>query len=115
MSDRAITIPPSFKTAPNTESYTMQHFFAEFIWPFPRWSDDEHWGDRQIDLGAKLENLGPGDVWELREADWEKIRDAAKAAQLTGRPYPPNVAPKLRYMQRAILQANIIPAPSPVK
>lgn len=116
MSNRVVQVPEPFinhqrLVAPgggvveHDEPYGFREFVVEFAWPYPKWDAEEAWQDAQIRIGAALAAEPLPEELVLEEMDWEKLREAVKAATIRG-PH----APRLRVMQRAVRLAESVAA-----
>jgi len=102
MHDREFTKPHAinFGTAEKPAMYPFEAYVGEFIWGYEKWGEDG-WDEAQIRIGETIEGTAPGEPVKLSLDDWEKLREANKAAQLKG-----PMAHKLRKMHKAIKQAS---------
>ena len=83
-------------------TYSFEDYLGEFVWGYAKWNTEDGWDESQIRLGDVIERTEPGQVVRIEELDdWERLREANKAAELRG-----VFAPKLRKMQRAIKSAH---------
>jgi hypothetical protein len=97
MADRKITIPDSISV--RGTQYTFAMFLGEFVWSYPKWSEDG-WEEACIRIGEAVDLLEQNGELLLTLEDFEKLREAVKAANISG-----PLAPKLRKMSRAIRSA----------
>jgi hypothetical protein len=103
MADRTFKKPDSFQVkvrmpdgTETTAPYGFDDFLVEYVWPHAKWNEDA-WEEAQIRIGDALEGVEDGGDVGLKLEDWEKLREAVKAAQIGGR-----YAPKVRRMTRAV-------------
>ena len=103
MHDREFIKPNAinFGTAEHPAMYPFEAYLGEFVWSFDKWGEDG-WDEAQIRIGEAVEAAKPGDTVKLSLDDWEKLREANKAAQLKG-----PMAHKLRKLQRVIKCATV--------
>jgi hypothetical protein len=108
MGDRVFLKPEPFELpahvqtlGPTARLYPAEAFFGEFVWPFDKWGTTEDWGDAQIRIGDLLEATAPGRPIVLSLEDYEKLREAVRAAKIGG-----SFAHKLRRMARQITSAK---------
>ena len=109
---RYITIPETVHLKkPDGELYDEPLPFVEWICQailnLPMWgkqAGSQHSDDMVLisgDIEDRLEDAEPGDVVELGEVEWEKLREAIKNA-----PYIPHDARQIRSYLRAIRNAD---------
>jgi hypothetical protein len=106
MADRTFTVPECFQVkvmlpdgAEHQAPYGFDDFLVEFIWPYAKWNE-ESWMDAQTRIGEALEGVEANGPVGLALEDWEKLREAVRAARPVSR-----WAPKIRRMQQAVLRA----------
>ena len=98
MADRKIVVPDSI--AIGKVQYTFLMFLGEFVWTYPKWSEDG-WEEACIRIGDAVDSLEVGGELSLTLEDFEKLREATKAATISG-----PIAYKLRKMSHAIRSAT---------
>jgi len=86
---------------PKTITYSFEDFLGEHVWGYPKWNEDG-WDEAQIRLGELISETKPGSLVCIESLDdFEKLRDANKAADIRGA-----LAFKIRKFQRAIKTAR---------
>jgi len=95
-------LPASFKGVEGgAAEVSFELFLGEFVWTYGRWREDG-WDEAQVRIGQAIDVArGTGQPVGLSLGDWEKLREAAKSADLRG-----PLAPKLRAMVVAITSAQ---------
>ncbi len=89
--------PLELPTPSGKAMYPFSAYLGEFVWSYGKWGEDG-WDDAQIRLGEIIDATPDGELVKIDELDdWEKLREANKAAEIKG-PY----AHKLRKHQKAI-------------
>ena len=96
-----LRLPTQPKGTPDVE-YSFDSFLGEYVWSYPKWNTDDGWDEAQIRIGEAIEATADGGVVQIATIDdFEKLREANKAADIKG-----HFAPKIRKMQRAIKGAT---------
>jgi hypothetical protein len=108
MGDRVFLKPEPFELPQPVQGlpgggrlYGSEAFFGEVVWPYEKWGTTDEWSDAQIRIGDLLEATAPGRPVVLSLEDYEKLREATRAAKLQG-----SYAHKLRRMARQITSAK---------
>lgn len=81
--------------------YHMDGYFTEYVWKYPKWNEEESWGEAQIRIGDALEAAKVGEPVGFSLEDWEMLREANRAAKIEGQ-----YAHRVRRHQRTVSGAS---------
>jgi hypothetical protein len=96
-----LRLPAQPKDSPDIE-YSFASYLGEHVWSYQKWNTDDGWDEAQIRIGDAVDAAADGGIVLIDTIDdFEKLREANKAADIKG-----NFAPKIRKMQRAIKSAT---------